>query len=137
MSFIIFGIFSSALVAIISYQLRLIDKTSELLYLSIGFYKHFVGLYFQNFYKSILLIFELAIQKKSLHPTLHRIKFKSNFRFNPALLIATLNMNAGLFAIGVEDDDIIIHAIHEDFFYDFDLLKNTISLNNVNDDNLV
>ena len=46
-------------------------------------------------------------------------------------------MTTGLFTIATEDDEILIHAVHEDYFYDFDLLKNVINLNNVNDDNLV
>ncbi len=135
--FLTFGIISAIIIAVISYQLKLINDKSELLYLSLGFYRHFVGLYLKNFLKSINLIFDLAIHRKSLHPTVHRIKFRENYRFNPALLISSFNMTAGLFAIAMEGDEILIHAIHEDYFYDFDLLKNAMNLNNVNDDNLV
>jgi len=136
-NFALCGFFSALFVAIIAYQLKIIDDNSEMLFLSLGFYKHFMWLYFKNFLSSISLLFELAIQKKSLHPTLHRIKFKSNFRFNPALLIASINMTSGIFSINIEDDNISVHAIHEDYFYDFDLLKNVVTLNDVNDDNLV
>ncbi len=135
--FLIFGIISSIIISIISYQLKLINNKSELLYLSLGFYRHFVGIYFKNFFKSMNLILDLAVNRKSLHPTIHRVKFLDNYRFNPALLISSFNMTAGLFTIATEDDEILIHAIHEDYFYDFDLLKNVMNLNNVNDDNLV
>ncbi len=135
--FLIFGIISSIIISIISYQLKLINDKSELLYLSLGFYRHFVGIYLKNFLKSLNLIFDLAIHRKSLHPTVHRVKFRDNYRFNPALLISSFNMTAGLFAIATDGDEILIHAIHEEYFYEFDLLKNAMNLNNVNDDNLV
>ena len=135
--FLIFGVISSIIISVISYQLKLINDKSELLYLSLGFYRHFVGLYLKNFLKSMNLIFDLAIHRKSLHPTIHRIKFRDNYRFNPALLISSINMTTGLFTIATEDDEILIHAIHEEYFYEFDLLKNAMNLNNVNDDNLV
>ena len=135
--FLIFGIISSLVISIISYQLKLINNKSELLYLSLGFYHHFFGIYFKNFFKSMNLVFDLAINRKSLHPTIHRIKFHDHYRFNSALLISSFNMSAGLFSIGIDGDEIIIHAIHEEYFYEFDLLKNIINLNNVNDDNLV
>ncbi len=135
--FLIFGIISSIIISTISYQLKLINDKSELLYLSLGFYRHFVGIYLKNFLKSLNLIFDLAIHRKSLHPTVHRVKFRDNYRFNPALLISSFNMTAGLFAIATDGDEILIHAIHEEYFYEFDLLKNAMNLNNVNDDNLV
>lgn len=135
--FLAFGLFDSALVSFASFRLKLIDEQSELLYLSFGFYRHFCSLYFKNFFKSISLIIDLAILRKSLHPTLHKINFKENYSFNPALLISSLNMTAGLFAISMEDDQIQVHAIHEDYFYEFDILHNVLNLNNINDDNLV
>jgi len=135
--FFAFGLFASALVSFASFRLKLIDEKSELLFLSFGFYRHFCELYFKNFFKSISLIVDLAILRKSLHPTLHKIKLKENYNFNPALLISSINMTAGLFAIAIEDDQIHVHAIHEDYFYGFDILHNVLNLNNINDDNLV
>ena len=135
--FLIFGIFSSGLVAMVAYRLKLINQKSELLYLSLGFYKHYLGIYFKNFISSLSLIIDLAINRKSLHPTIHKVKFRDSYNFNPALLISSYNMSTGLFAIAFENDNLIIHAIHEDYFYKFDLLHYTLNLNNVNDDNLV
>lgn len=135
--FLAFGIFSSILVSLTSHRLKLIDSKSELLYLSFGFYRHFIKLYFKNFFKSFSLIIDLAINRKSLHPTTHKIKFRENYNFNPALLVSSFNMTAGLFVIAMEGDEIMIHTIHEDYYYEFDLLHNIVSLNNVNDDNLV
>ena len=54
--FLIFGIISSLVISIISYQLKLINNKSELLYLSLGFYHHFFGIYFKNFFKSMNLV---------------------------------------------------------------------------------
>jgi hypothetical protein len=135
--FLVFGIFSSFIISIVSYRLKLIDEKSELLYLSLGFYRHFLALYFKNFLSSIFLIIDLAVNRKSLHPTLHQVKFRESYNFNPALLISSYNMSTGLFAIAMENGIIIVHTIHEDFFYKFDLLNNTLNLCNINDDNIV
>ena len=135
--FLIFGAFAAILVAIISKYLKLFDKKSELLFLSIGFYRHFGFIYFKNYFKSLKIIFDLATHRRSLHPTLHKIPFQENYKFNPELLIASINFAPGLLAINYENNEITIHTIHEDYFYEFNLLKNIISLNNINDDNLV
>jgi len=137
MPLLCFGVFSAGLVSIISYRLKLINEKSELLYLSLGFYSHYIGLYIKNFLSSLFLILDLAINRKSLHPTIHQVKFRENYNFNPALLIASFNMTAGLFVIAMENNIILVHAVHEDYFYNFDLLHNTLNLENVNDDNLV
>jgi len=135
--FMIFGVLSSMIVAFSSHQLKLVDKKSELLYLSLGFYKHFVALYFRNFWRSFKVLFVLATFGRSFHPTIRYINLKENYKFNHALLIATINMNCGLFAINLINNKISVHCLKDVYFFNFDLLKYTISLNNVNDDNLI
>ena len=135
--FVLFGALSSMIVAFSSYQLKLFDKKSELLYLSIGFYKHFLTLYFKNFWRSFYVLFNLATFGKTFHPTIRYINLKENYKFNHTLLIATINMNCGLFAINVANNKIAVHCVNDSYFFAFDLLKYTINLNNVNDDNLI
>lgn len=135
--FILFGVLSSIIVAFSSYQLKLFDKKTEFLFLSIGFYKHFVGLYFKNFFRSFYVLFNMATFDKSIHPTIRYINIKENYKFNYALLIATINMNCGLFAINLAKNKIAVHCVNDSYFFAFDLLKYTINLNNVNDDNLI
>ena len=135
--FAIYGFISCLLISFISFFVNIINSKTEMLFLSFGFYKHFLNLYFKNFFKSLLLIYQLSINRKSFNPSIHKVQIKDNYNFNESLLMATFNLSVGLLSIGTEDRHILVHAIHEDFFYDFDILKNIISLNNINDDNLI
>lgn len=135
--YIIFGIIASMLVAIASFYLKLINEKSELLYLSLGFYRHFLKIFIKNFFSSLKLIIELAIRNQPLHPTIHKISFNSQNEFNPALLMISLNMTTGLFSIGMEEGKILVHAVDERYFKQVDLQKIYASLKSVNDDNLV
>ena len=136
--YVIFGVVASASVAIASGRLKLIDKDSELLYLSFGFYRHFVFTFFKNFLRSIRLIITLALGKDSPNPTLHKIKLKPNSRFNPGLLIATFNMTTGLFCVDInKDNQISIHALKAEYFKKFDLQKICLNLRDINDDHII
>lgn len=135
--YVFFGLLSAVLVAVASFRLKLIEKKSELLYLSFGFYRHFFKIFVKNFFSSINLIIDLAISRKQLSPTLHKVRIDEKLKFNPALLMVSFNMSAGLFSIGAKDDEILIHALDEKYFSQFDLQKICASLNHVNDDNLV
>jgi multisubunit Na+/H+ antiporter MnhE subunit len=135
--YIFFGIGASAFVAAVSFRLKLIEKKSELLYLSFGFYRHFFRVFVGNFVSGIKLIFSLVFSREPLHPIIYSIDFGSSHKFNPALLMASFNMTTGLFCIGMKDQEILVHAIDEDYFKRFNLQKTYALLDNVNDDNLV
>lgn len=135
--YIFFGFIASSLVVAISLRLKLIEKKSEMLFLSFGFYRHFFRFFFHNFFRSMKLLFDLAMGKSFLKPTVHYVKIDEKDSFNPALLMASLNMSAGLFAIGLQNNEIMIHAIDEIYFKKFDFKKTCASLHNVNDDNLI
>jgi multisubunit Na+/H+ antiporter MnhE subunit len=105
--------------------------------LSIGFYRHFFKIFFKNFFSSIKLILKLAIAKELPQPLIYTVKISSKNHFNLALLMTSLNMTAGLFCIGAKEQKILVHAIDDEHFKQFDLQKVYRSLNNVNDDNLV
>ena len=128
---------ASTLVSLVSMRLKLVEKNSELLYLSLGFYRHFFMIFVNNFLSSLFLIMNLAFRKKDLHPTLHRIKLRANLRFNPALLMASLNMSTGVFCVGVKENEILIHAIDPSYFKKCDFQKICLNLRNINDDNLI
>src|SRR3989338_1139716 len=51
--YIIFGTVFSYSVSFLAYKLKLIEKKSELLYLSFNFYRHFLKIYFTNFFPAI------------------------------------------------------------------------------------
>ncbi len=136
-AYLLLGIASSSLISIASFRLKLIDKNSELLYLSFGFYRHFFWLYVMNFISSLKLIAHMALSKKTIRPLLYAIPVDYKNRFNPALMVSSLNMSAGLFCIGIKDENFYIHAIDEKYFNDFNLFRVKKVLPEVNDDNLV
>lgn len=127
----------SGLISFASFRLNLVTKESELLYLSLGFYRHFLQLYFNNFVKSCYLILLLALSKKPIRPLLYSILVDYNNKFNPALMVASFNISAGLFCIGIKENSFYIHAIDEKYFHEFDLFKMKKNLPEINDDNLV
>lgn len=136
-SYLLFGILFSSLISFASYKLKLIKKDSELLYLSLGFYRYFINLYYKNFLKSCHLIFLLALGKKTLRPLIYSIPLDSNKKFNPALMVSSINMSAGLFCVAIKDNFFYVHAIEEKYFNDFDQFKIIKKLPEINDDNLV
>lgn len=135
--YIFFGIIASSLISFASFRLKLLEEKSELLYLSFGFYRHFVKIFFKNFSAEIKLVTDLAFKKQPLHPLVYKIKFIPKSKVNVAVLIASFNMSAGLLLIGSKDDELMIHAINEDFLKRFDLQRTYAEISKINDDNLV
>ncbi len=132
-----FGIIASGLLSLFSYKIRLIEEKSELLYLSFGFYRNFLKIYFENFFSAITLIIALALRREPFKPVIHVVNFDEKYHLNLALFATTINMTTGLFCIAIRDDEIFIHAAEEDYFTRFDLQKLVKQLRHVNDDNLV
>jgi len=136
--YLIFGVFASGLVSFASFYLKLIKKDNELLYLSLGFYRHFYKIFVANFFSSIKIIIKLAFTNKNWsHPLLYKIQFDEKNKFNVGLLMASLNMTSGLFCVNFKDNEFLVHALDEECFARFNLQKICNSLNHVNDDTLV
>ena len=131
------GVFSSLIISLFCYHLKLIDSKSKFLYLSFGFYRHFLLIYFKNFFRAIFLIIDLAINRRSMNPRLHFVEIKRNHNFSEELLIASINLSAGLLVIQVNEENIVIHSIDEEFFYRVNFNKIYKNLANVNDDEIV
>lgn len=135
--YVIFGILASFLVSVCSYRIKLIEEKSELLHLSFGFYRHFSKIFFANFLGSLKMIIKMSLSRELAQPLIYNVKLDPESRINPALLMASFNMTAGLFSIGVKENEILVHAIDKQSFEKFNLRKICKSLENVNDDNLV
>jgi len=137
-SFAIIGAIFSFLISLISYRFNLINKKSELLFLSLGFYHHFFKLYFKNFYSSLMLIIKIVSGKKNINPVIYKLLIDDNNKsFNPSSLISTINMNTGLLVIFNENNSLLIHALNEEYINHFNFSANIAKLNNLNDDKLV
>ena len=131
------GFVSSVLIAVSSYKVKLIDKKSELLYLSFGFYRNFLFTYLANFFSAIELLVALATRREPFKPTIHIVAYDQKKGLNPALFATTINMTTGLFCLMIREKEIFIHAAEKEYFERFDLKKLSNDLVNVNDDNLI
>ncbi len=132
-----FGIVSAAFVAFSSSKLKLVEEKSELLYLSFGFYRHFFKIYCGSFFSSLNLIVEMAFRREPFKPVIHVVKITNKNRINLALFATSINMNTGLFCIGMRDNEAFIHAVEEQYFAKFNVRKLLNILPHINDDNLV
>lgn len=135
--YLLFGICCSAFVTFISYRFKLVAKNSELLYLSVGFYRHFIKVILINFLPSLFLVIRIIFIREPLYPTIQKLEINSKYNFNLGLLIATINMTCGLFCIQAKKNQFLIHAIDQKYFKNFDFNQACKSLSQVNDDNLV
>lgn len=135
--YLIYGIIASSLVSWLSFKAKLITKESELLFLSLGFYHHFLKTYCKNILKSWNLLLNLACSQKPIRPLIHSLEVEYENKFNPALLISTFTMCTGILCVKMEKNIFYVHAIDEKYFNDLDLFKIKKILPNINDDNLV
>ena len=136
-TYLIFGIMASGLIAVSSYKVKLIEKKSELLYMSFGFYRNFLQSYFDNFFSSLTLVIALAFRREPFKPVIRIVNFGEKHRINLALFATTINMTTGLFCIALRESEIFIHEAEDDYFTRFNLAKLMKQLAHVNDDNLV
>lgn len=133
--YFLLGTISSFLISFASFKANIFNKKSELLYLSLGFYKHFIKIYLGEVLRSLSLLVKLAF--KSCEPNLYQLKLNEKYLTNKELLIASINMNAGMFYVGSKKDDMLIHAVSKDSFERIDIHKLCLNLRNINDDSLV
>ena len=136
-AYLAYAILFSGLISWLSYKTKLITKESELLFLSLGFYRHFTKTYFKNILKSLILLLRLAFDKKTIRPLIYSIEADYKNKFNPTLLITTLSMSTGIFCVKIKDNIFYIHSIEEKYFNELNLFKIKKVLPNINDDNLV
>ncbi len=115
----------------------MLQKNSEMLFLSLGFYHHFIKIYAKNAIKSVFFLSKLAFSKKMIRPLIYQIDFDYQQKFNPALMVTTVNFSCGLLCLEIKESSFVLHAVDEIYFKDFDLYKIKKILPKINDDNLV
>ncbi len=80
--FMLFGIVLCFLITLLWQK----NNTQNQLYLSLGFYRHFWYLYWQNCLSSLKMLLKIACQANKLEPITHQIEINQNIDF--ALLIS-------------------------------------------------
>ena len=131
------GLLSAGLVSVLSYKTKLINEKSELLYLSVGFYRYFFKIYFKNFFPSLRMLVNMAFSNKSLRPIIRFINLSDEVAFNRPLLLASLNMTTGILSLNANEKGFLLHCIDDKYFRKFNLTKTVKVLSNVNDDDSI
>ncbi len=135
--YLFIGVLSAAFVSLSSYRYKLIGEKSELLYLSFGFYRNFLKIFFRNFFSSVKLIIALAFRREPFKAGIHVLNFKYNPNLNLALLATSINMQTGLFCVSLRPNQVFVHAVDKEHLARFNFQKLVSELTYVNDDHLV
>lgn len=128
----------SLVISVFCFNLRLINKKSELLYLSWGFYKYFINLYIRNIGKQIILQIKMALIPSIIDSKTIKVHLKfDEEKKNSLLFESTVDFMAGYSVIELTSDYIIVGAINSDYASRFSGKSIFKKLKNINDDSLV
>jgi len=135
--YIFVGLVSSIIVSLIAWKMRIITKYSHLLFLHIGFYKHFVSIIVSSFLESILIIFRAATNSSKIDCKIYSLPVKKLNNSELVLLMSTINLLPGTVFVGMEDDKITICGLSKKYIGRLNLNKLYDSLDKINDNRLV
>lgn len=133
--YLFLGIVVSAVISFISWKIKLISRSTNFLFLSLGFYKHFIRLFFTSFFKSIFVLVKSTF--KPGYPTIYYVTIKKQNSTELALFMSTISLIPGLFCLGIQDEELIIHALDEKYFKQTNINHIYNNLKHINDDQLV
>lgn len=139
MSFIALGFFFSLIVSLIAWKLKMVRKKVNFLFLNLGFYKHFLSLFFVNFFYCVIFLVKTTFVKKDPE---NNCFFEMNFekiltKSEMAIFIASISFIPGLCYVDCDKTVVTIYALDERFFRKDPLQKIYNNINQVDDDNLV
>lgn len=136
--YLVLGVVPALLISVACFNLRIINKKSELLYLSWGFYTYFVKLYCSNFFKQILLQIMMVATPSIIDPKVIKTVLKSSEDKKHAFLFeSTIDFMAGYSVLEVHTDYILVGAINSEYAARFSSKAIFKKVNNINDDSLV
>jgi len=133
--YLFLGIIVSATISLIAWKIKLINQSTDFLFLNLGFYKHFCKLIFCSFFKSIALLFSSSF--KTLNPVTYYLPITKQNSSELALFMSTISLIPGLFCLGLKDDELIIHALDEKYFKQSKINEIYNNLKSIKDDRLV
>jgi len=137
-TYFVLGIVASLVISLICFNLKIINKKSELLYLSWGFYKYFIKLYFTNFFKQITVQIKMLFISSFTDPRSIKVVYRTQENKNNSFLFeATINFMAGYSIIEIKPDHILVGAINRSYEDQFFAKRIFAKIKNINDDNLV
>ena len=133
-----FGAFMALVISISCFYLRIINKKSELLYLSWGFYQYYAKLYCVNIVKQIMLQIKIFFTSSFIDPKTIKISLKNPQDKQYAFLFeSTIDFMAGYSILETTPDYIIVGALNEDYVKNFSAKRIFKNIRNINDDSLI
>jgi hypothetical protein len=136
--FMIAGSVISALISLASWKLKIINKHFNFLFLNLGFYKHFLGIFIVSFFRLIPFLVKNTFTNKTKNCCVYEINQKKILnRSELSLFIATITFIPGIAYLGRNKDNIIIYATSEDLFNNSSIKTIYNNINQINDDQLV
>ncbi|MBL6664953.1 MAG: hypothetical protein ISQ34_03825 [Rickettsiales bacterium] len=136
--YFVVGFVASLAISLACFNVKIIDKKSELLYLSLGFYKYFIKLYLSNILKQIIVQIKTLLIPSFIDPQTIKVDLSAiDDQENMALFEASLNLMVGYSILKVESDHILVGAINENYKKNFRPKKIFKDIKNINDDSLV
>lgn len=135
--YILIGVFASAITSVVSWRMGVINKSTHFIFLHYGFFKHFFILILISFFASIKFTFKTFLKPGEIKPVIYHFPIKKTGDNSIALLIATLAFVPGVLCIGVKNDQLIIHALNQDYLLNAKIAKLYRSIGEINDDRLV
>jgi multisubunit Na+/H+ antiporter MnhE subunit len=133
--YLFLGIVASAIISLISWRIKLIDRTTDFLFLNLGFYQHFCKLIFLSFFKSMFLLVRSTL--KTNHSITYYLPIKKQNNGELALFISTISLIPGLFCLGIKDEELVIHALDEKYFKQAKINELYNNIKSINDNRLV
>ena len=133
MTYFSLGLLICLVLSFLFWQLKIIKKSSNLLFLHFDFYRHFFNVIFSSFKQSI----KIAVNPRISNAKIFHLKVKELKSTELQLLIATINLSSGLLFASYEQGKISIFALDDEYLENFNLPKTIKNLKDINDHKLV
>jgi len=137
LSYVLIGILACAVVTFISWKMGSVSEKSRFLFLNFGFFRHFISLIVKSFFRSIILITKTVFSFSHSDPIIYHFPMEKQNDANLTLLVATLTFIPGVLCIGIKNNELIIHALNEDYLMNARLDKIYKGIEEINDNRLV
>ncbi len=137
-SFIIFGFIVSLFISVISWKFKIINKDFNFLFLNLGFYQHFLTIFFTSLFHCILFLVKITFTKGRGSGYLFQITPKKILgKAELILFVATISFIPGISYVGSKKDTITIYTLSKDIYKRIDLSKFYHNVHEINDDSLI
>jgi hypothetical protein len=138
MGFMVFGVVLSSVISIASWKLKIINKNFNFLFLNLGFYRHFLSIFFIFLIKFIFFLIRTTFTRQVDQDCLFQISpNKILNKSELSIFVATLSFIPGISYVKTHKSIITIYAVSETLFEKRNLGKLYHNIHKINDDSLI